>query len=90
MAEAKFDNNRVATMLATLNTDGITPSLVKIDATTHAVKVHDGTTGSDLSGDIAKRDNNGQPVLLAVSDVDGVTPVPLYVNSDGQLLVDSN
>lgn len=73
--------------MGVLNTDGATPTRVKIDPTTHILDIEDNTTGSDLGNDLAARDNSGVPVLIAVSSVDGVTPVPLYVNSSGQLLI---
>lgn len=77
-------------MMGLLNTDGTTPTAVQADPTTHLMAYNDGTTGSDLTGDNALRDDNRTPILMAVSEVDGVTPVPLYVDSNGQLLVDSN
>lgn len=90
MTQAVKDNNSVDTMLATLQSDGITPSLIKANPTTHALKYDDNTTGTDQSsGDDAKRDQNAVPVLLVVSETGGVTPVQLYVNADGELLIDS-
>lgn len=89
MAESKFDNNNIPTMTGVLNTDGATPTLVKADLTTHELLTSDNTTGSDFGADNAARDNNGIPVLMAVSDVDGSSIVPLYVDSDGNLLIDS-
>ena len=78
-------------MLATQQTDGVTPELIKASPTNHTIDVIDASTGTDQSpGDDAKRDQNMVPVLLAVSEVDGVTPVQLYVDSDGKLLIDSN
>lgn len=76
-------------MTGVLNTDGITPTLLKIDPTTHILDVSDGTSGSDLGADNAVRDDNGTPVLMATSETDGTNPVQLYINSSGQLLVDS-
>ncbi len=89
MTQAKIDNNNIKTLIGQLNTDGVTPTLVKADPTTHAISADDNTTGSDLSGDIAKRDDNREPTQLAVSNADGITPVPLYVDSDGKLLIQS-
>ena len=74
-------------MLGVLNTDGATPTRVKVDATTHQLNVSDGSSGSDLGADNAARDNSGVSVLMAVSSADGTTPVPLYVNSSGQLMI---
>lgn len=90
MDQAPRDQNRVTTIIGTSSSDGFTPLVVKADPTAHSIAVEDNTTGSDLSGDIAGRDQNFTPVWLAVSEVDGITPVPVYVNTDGQLLVDSS
>lgn len=89
MAQAARDQNLVETLIATSSSDGITPIRVKVDSSTHALSVQDGTTGSDLSGDIAARDQNSVPVLMGVSSADGVTPTPVYVNTSGELLIDS-
>jgi len=77
-------------MSGVLNTDGVTPTLVKADPSTHILSVLDGTTGSDAGADSAYRDDNMVPVMIAVSETDGLTPTNLYVNSSGQLLIDSN
>lgn len=77
-------------MLATSNADGTTPMNVKANPTDHSLDVSDAATGSDLSGDIAKRDNNGQPVLMALSSADDGSTVPVYLDSStGALLVKS-
>ena len=89
MANAKRDENSVPTLLGTLNTDGETPTLVNADPATNLIMVSNGTSGSDLSGDIADRDGNSVPVLMAVSSADGITPVAVYVDSTGALLIDS-
>jgi len=89
MAEIKKDDNLVPAIAGVLNTDGATPTRVKVNATTHILTVLDGTTGSDLGNDLAARDNSGNPVMIAVSETDGSTPVPLYVDSNGNLLIDS-
>lgn len=90
MTQAVKDNNSVDVMLATLQSDGVTPSLIKASASTHGIKAVDATTGTDQSpGDDAKRDQNMVPVLLAASETNGTTPVQLYVDADGNLLVDS-
>lgn len=90
MANAVLDGNHNPTMIGTLSTDGETPTLVKATASNHAVDVSDNTTGSDLSDDVASLDANHFPVLMAVSSADGSTPVAVYVNSSGELLVDSS
>lgn len=90
MANAVRDDNNVPALIAALNTDGATSTRVLAEPTEHYILVHDGTTGSDLTGDIDPRDENLVPFAMAVSEVDGVTPVVLYANSSGELLVDSN
>jgi len=89
MTQAIKDQNSIPTLLAILNTDGETPTPPTANPTTHALGVSDGTTGSDLSGDIASRDENGTTTMIVVSEVDGITPVELYVNSSGKILIDS-
>lgn len=89
MADAKRDNNQIPIMTGVLNTDGTTITLFKANPSTHVLFINDGTTGSDFGSDDAVRDNNNIPVLLAVSNSDGSTPVPLYVDTNGNLLVKS-
>lgn len=100
MANASRDENNVPTLLAALDTDGITPTKVKANPTNHGLEVADGTTGSDYGVQNAVRDQNFVPVLLAVASetitvggidyIEGVTPVEVYADSDGNLLVDSS
>lgn len=87
MAEAKKDNNGVPTITGVLNTDGATPTRIKADASTHALEVADGTTGSDAGKDLAARDGNAIPVLLATDASNNI--ISLFVNSSGQLLIQS-
>lgn len=89
MADAVRDDNSVPALIAALNTDGATATRVYAKIATNCLVVNDDTTGSDLTRDIDLRDANGVPFMMAVSEVDGVTPVVLYVNSQGELLVDS-
>ena len=89
MANAAFDENRVPTIICASSADGSTPIRVKANPTEHYIMVSDGTTGTDLTGDVAPRDGNLRTTWLAVSEVDGVTPVPVYADADGALLVDS-
>jgi len=88
--EAKKDGNRISTLLGTSNVDGETPIVIQADTTTHVLEVSDGSSGSDLSSDIASRDANRVPVLMGVSETDGETPVAIYADADGKLLIDSN
>lgn len=89
MTNAKKDGNYASTMIGTLNTDGSTITPVQAVPSTHALKIDDNTTGSDNGPTRALRDENSVTTLMAVSSADGVTPVPLYVDSDGKLLVNS-
>ena len=89
MAEAKRDNNQVEVMMGVLNTDGTTPTRIYADPNTAAIKVSDGSTGTNLGATRASRDNSGIPVLIAVSNTDGTTPIPLNVDSNGNLLIKS-
>lgn len=87
MAEQKYDDNQVPVLMGVLNTDGVTPTAVKATPSTNVINISDATTGSDLGKDLAARDNNGNPVAIA-TDANG-TIINLYVNSSGQLLIDS-
>lgn len=89
MAEAKIDVNNVPTLIGLLNTDGETTTNLEADPTSHAMQMDNDTTGSDSGGDHALRDDNHKTSMIAVDETDGSTPVALYVNSDGELLVDS-
>lgn len=86
MANAPHDNNRVTALLGTLNTDGITPVPIRVNASTHGLKVSNGTSGTDYGRSVAVRDGNRVPVLMGVSSADGVTPVEIYCDSNGNLL----
>jgi hypothetical protein len=89
MANIRRDDNQVEVMSGVLNTDGETPTLIKIDPVTHILQASCGTDGSDFGSDNASRDSNGTPVLIATSSSDGITPVPIYVDSSGNLLIKS-
>lgn len=90
MANAKRDQNFVPTLIAALETDGITPILVKASPTNHGVEVDDDTTGIDHGRSVAVKDANGISVLMAVASDDGVTPIEVYADSSGNLLIDSS
>lgn len=87
MAESKLDNNGIQTMIGVLNTDGVTPTRVTADPTSHALDISDNTTGSDLGNDIVARDNSGQTTMAATDDNGSI--INLYVDSSGNLLIDS-
>lgn len=90
MTNAYKDENGVPTITGVLNTDGQTIMRIQANPTNNTLKVNDNTTGSSYGLRGAHRDENNVPVLMAVSSVDGVTPVELYVDSNGQILIDSN
>ncbi len=84
------DENGVSTMIGVDASDGVTITRILANPANNSLKVADNTTGSDLGPENALKDENGVSTLMAVSSVDGFTPVPLYVDSDGNLLIDSN
>jgi hypothetical protein len=90
MANASRDENFVPTILGALNTDGTTVAKITAAPDTHFLDVKDSSDGSDHGGDVALRDDNYVTTLIAVSEADGSTPVVLYVDSSGNLLIDSN
>ncbi len=89
MENASRDENSVATILGTLNTTGASTVRIKVNASTHALKVSDGTSGTDYGPKNALRDENDIPAVMAVSSADGVTPVSVYTDSNGNLLIQS-
>ena len=90
MANAAIDENGRQSITAFLNTDGSTIARAKADPSTHALLVEDNTTGTDEGGYQAGIDENGRQTLYAESsDGDGEL-IALYVDADGQLLIDSN
>lgn len=89
MANASRDENSVETLLGILNTTGTSLVRVKVNSSTHALKVSNGTSGSDHGPVNALRDENEVPSLMAVSSADGVTPVSVYTDSSGNLLIQS-
>jgi len=74
-------------MLGVLNTDGVTVTPITADASVHSLDVDDNTTGSDAGPDASSRDQNGITTLMA-SDASG-NLIPLFVKSDGKLLIQS-
>lgn len=100
MANAAIDQNSVATLTGALSSNGDSVVKVKADPSTHALQIDDNTTGSDFGPANALHDDNSRPTLIAVSSttgtvggisyVQGVTPVVVYVDSSGNLLVDSS
>lgn len=89
MTNASLDENGVHTLIAGLNTNGTTIVRVKVNTTNHALKVADGSSGTDHGPTNDLRDENSKTALMAVSSVDGVTPVVVYADSSGNLLIQS-
>lgn len=75
-------------MSGVLNTDGVTPTPVQANPTTHSLQVHDAATGAVTARSDAHRDENSSTTLLAYAS-DGSGIVELAVNSSGKLLVKS-
>lgn len=88
MTNASRDHNRVPTGLGTSASDGKTTLPIRADASTHALLVSDGTTGSGFSRRDSFRDENSVTAMIAMS-TDGVTPVLLYMDSSSNLLIKS-
>lgn len=88
--EAKRDENRITTLLAALDDDGVTPTIVCSNPNNHRLCVSDDVTGSDFGIINAVRDENRIPVVMAISSTDGVTPVELYADSLLNLLIKSS
>lgn len=83
------DQNRVTTLLGTLNSDGVTVVSIQANTTYNALKVQNAANGGDQPYVNSQRDSNRVPAVWALSSVDGVTPVPVYADSSGNLLVDN-
>ncbi len=89
MANASRDDNNVPTKIFALNTDGKTITLMRVNPTNHALKISDGTTGSDHGPKNALRDENFVPVMVGVSSSDFSTPVVIYGDINGAILTQS-
>ena len=83
------DKNNVSSLIGIAGENGTTILRMKANSKEHRLKANDATTGSDNGPSYALHDSNFVPTKIAVSDVDGVTPVPLYVDKNGRLLIDS-
>lgn len=83
------DQNRVPTLLATLNTDGVTVVSVQVNPTNNALAVSNGVGGSTFPSVNSQRDANRVPAVWGISNADGVTPIPIYCDASGKLLIKS-
>ena len=86
----KRDENGVTVAMGILQSDGITPVSIKVNPVNKALKVVDDTIGTASTLNYAKRDNNRVPVLLGVSSADMKTLIPIAVDVNGNLLINSN
>ena len=68
--QAAIDGNRTKTIMAVSSDDGITPILVAVNETNHALKVDDDITGTGLDNQLAIRDDNRTTIMLALSSDD--------------------
>lgn len=89
---AKHDENSRPTLIATSNVDGVTIVPIQANPTTHAIKIEDGISGSDVGNNsgIAMIDENSVPVMWALSSVGDGSLVEVYSNpSTGAILTKS-
>lgn len=84
-----LDANRVATLIGTLDTDGVTPVSIKVNTLGQGIKISDGDTGTSFNETTAARDANRKTAIWGVSSEDGVTPVYIATDSNGNLLTKS-
>lgn len=89
MANAKKDSNGVSSMIAALNTNGISIVNLAVNPVTHALKINLGDTGVSADVETALKDDNGVSSMIGVSSDDLETPIRIHANSLGELLVDN-
>lgn len=89
MANASRDSNYVPTKIGILNTTGTDIVRLTVKPTNHALKVSDGTTGSNRGPTNALRDDNDVPTMLGVSSSDFRTVTTIYVDVNGALMIQS-
>lgn len=82
------DKNHIPTLIAALSTDGVTIAPVTANPANNALKVGNGTTGSDFGADIV-RDQNRIPIAFVLSSADNKSLVPLYADASGLLQIKS-
>lgn len=87
MASSFHDGNHTPTLLG-VGTDGKSIVNATADETSHRLQVSVGSTGTDNGPSVSLHDDNHIAVLIATSNADGKTPVPVYVDSNGYLLID--
>lgn len=87
MTNAIADQNFVRSKLGVWCVDGTTLIPIAIDSSNGGLKVDTTSTIGFTPGSIDFRDENYKPCWMAENSVDG-TPIPIFVNSDGAILVD--
>lgn len=94
MTEAIRDQNHVPSKLGVLFSDGVTLVPIKIDSSNGglAINITDTVDAGILAlyaaGKAIPRDNNGRPAWAAQSSASATVEFPLFVDSDGAVLVD--
>lgn len=82
------DANRVPTLLGGSSSVLGNTIKLRVNPSTHAIKVGYGTYITALDYENSPRDKNRVPAFLGVSSSDGVTPVVAYADYDtGDLLI---
>lgn len=81
------DQNAVPAKIGVWCEDGVTLINIAIDASSGGIKVDITSTIGFTPGSIDFRNENYRPCWMAQNSVDG-TPIPIFVNSDGAVLVD--
>ena len=89
MSNAAIDSNSKQTITARLNTDGITPTRIRANPSTHAMSVVNGTTGTAPANNWSATDENGRTTMFAVSSSDPTVLVALQCDSTGHLFIKS-
>ena len=76
-------------MTALLKTNGSTITRIVANASTHAMKVSNGISGSDHGGNHANFDDNQRTTMFVESSNGDGALVALYADSSGKLLIKS-
>lgn len=84
---ASLDQNSKATILATLNTDGVSLVRVEVNQANGILSTTTSTAGSVTPSEFSFTDENGRDTWFGVSENDGVTPIAVQCNSSGAVLV---
>lgn len=77
---SQLDSNYVRTLIATADSDGVSPVILYANPTTHALLIDDDSTGVSYGTGQAPRDKNSIPCILAANSSDGITAVSIYAH----------